>query len=80
MKDLLNAGLLRVGEVLECEPRQGEVYKATLSEDASISYEGMSLDSPSIWASYVAQNEMAGEMLELEVGVWPNSALSLATR
>ncbi|MFH1141825.1 MAG: restriction endonuclease [Chloroflexota bacterium] len=60
LRDLLNAGLLRAGEALECEPRQGEVYKATLGEDESISYEGISFDSPSIWASYVAQNERNG--------------------
>ncbi|MBI4201236.1 MAG: hypothetical protein HY531_02975, partial [Chloroflexi bacterium] len=60
LRDLLAAGLLKAGEELVCEPRQGEVYKATLHEDGLISHEGTTFDSPSRWASHVGQNARNG--------------------
>lgn len=60
IRDLLHAGLLSAGEELTCEPRKGEVYKATLAEDGNIVYLGSSFESPSDWASKVAGNSRNG--------------------
>ena len=60
LKDLINAGLLKPGEELTCEPRQGEVYIAQLMSDGTILYNGSAYATPSAWADHVAGNARNG--------------------
>ena len=60
LKELIEAGRLAQGEELLCEPRRGEVYKARLSGDGSIAYDGKSFKTPSSWATHVAGNNRDG--------------------
>ena len=60
LRDILNAGLLQPGEELTCEPRKGELYRATLQADGKIRYNGTEFNAPTDWASNVAGNSRNG--------------------
>ncbi len=60
LRDLIQAGALKAGEQLTCEPRQGEVHRAVLNADGTVSSAGEVFDSPSAWASKVAGNSRNG--------------------
>ncbi|MBI4198186.1 MAG: restriction endonuclease [Chloroflexi bacterium] len=58
--DLLQASLLVTGEELVCQPRKGEVHRATLNSSGLIEYQGKVFHEPSAWATVVAGNNRNG--------------------
>ena len=60
LKDLIDAGLLQIGEKLSCEPRRGEVHIAVLNADGLIHYDGESFSSPFAWSTHLNSNKRDG--------------------
>lgn len=58
--DLLNAGMLKPGDLLTCEPRTGEVYRGHVEADGSLVLDGRRFRSPSGAAKAVAGNSRDG--------------------
>ena len=60
LKDLIDAGILQVGEKLTCEPYKGEPRTAVLTADGSIHYDGVSFSSPFAWSTHLNPNKRDG--------------------
>lgn len=60
LKDLIDAGILRVGEDLTCEPYKGEPHTAVLTADGSIRSDGVSFSSPFAWSTHLNSNKRDG--------------------
>lgn len=63
LKQLIDAGLLQVGEELSCKPnkRSGQTFHASLNSDGLIVYQGQTFgSSPSNWAKHVSGGERNG--------------------
>ena len=60
LKDLIDAGILQVGEELTCESRRGDVHTAVLNADGSIQEGTRSFTSPFAWSTYLNPNKRDG--------------------
>lgn len=60
LKDLIDAGILQVGEELTCEPRRGDVHTAVLNADGSIQEGTRSFTSPFAWSTHLNPNKRDG--------------------
>ena len=53
LRDLIDVGLLRADEELECRPHKDESYTGRLNADGTIAFDGLTLADPSPWPNRV---------------------------
>ena len=60
VQDLINAGILRPGDSITCEPRRGEIYSGHIGPQGEIVLGGRTFYSPTEAAKTLAGNSRNG--------------------
>ena len=65
LRDLIDAGLLRTDEELECRPRKGESYTGRLNADGTIAVDELTFADPSPWSNHVTGSATRNGWIEV---------------